>query len=96
MGDICRELRRYNYQGDGDEVAELVGTMHEAADEIERLTAEVSELKQTIATIMWLDEQANDDRYSDEFIGQRYRAVVSTELVRQVLAEVIVSSRQKP
>ena len=41
-----------------------------------RLSAEVSELKQTIATLMWLEEQAQDGRYSDEFIGKRYRAAM--------------------
>ena len=38
MSDLQR-LRRYSYQGEGDEIAELVNDIHWAADEIERLTA---------------------------------------------------------
>jgi len=38
MSDLQR-LRRYSYQGEGDEIAELVGDIHWAADEIERLEA---------------------------------------------------------
>ena len=42
MSDLIESLRRYSYQqGTDDEqgqlIAELVGNMHEAADEIERL-----------------------------------------------------------
>ena len=44
MTDLVKRLRRYSYQGGtGDEqgqlIGELVGDMHEAADEIERLRA---------------------------------------------------------
>ena len=38
---------------------------HEAADEIERLTTEVSELKGTISILTQLNEQKTDDRYDD-------------------------------
>ena len=41
MSDLQR-LRRYSYQGEGDEIAELVNDLHWAADEIERLIADLS------------------------------------------------------
>ena len=37
MSNLIKELRSYHYEGEGDEIAELVNTMYEAADEIERL-----------------------------------------------------------
>jgi hypothetical protein len=45
MSDLHR-LRRYSYKGEGDEIAELIGDIHWAADEIERLTDDVAALGQ--------------------------------------------------
>jgi chromosome segregation ATPase len=47
MSDLQR-LRRYSYQGEGDEIAELVNDIHWAADEIERLELVVSMQGETL------------------------------------------------
>jgi hypothetical protein len=39
-----QRLRRYKYDGEGDELSELVADIHWAADRIELLEAEVKEL----------------------------------------------------
>jgi len=68
--------------------------LRRAHDEVDRLTAEVSELKQTIATLMWLEEQAQDGRYSDEFIGKRYRAAMWEHGEDGYMSRVPVSGRE--
>ena len=58
MSDLHR-LRRYGYRGEGDDIlTELVGDIHWAADEIDRLTAENKRLREDLAAaeatwIMW-------------------------------------------
>jgi len=56
MSDLIKRLRQV-WSNDN--------CTHEAADEIERLTTEVSELKGTISILTQLNEQKTDDRYDD-------------------------------
>jgi hypothetical protein len=77
MSDLIERLRRYSYQqGTDDEqgqwIAELVGDMHEAADEIERL----HNTHQEALIAVW---RALDILQNDKFATRAYNAATCLE-----------------
>jgi cell division septum initiation protein DivIVA len=76
MSDLNERLRRYSYRGDKDDevgqlIHELIEDIHEAADEIERLTARNEELEAKLLE----EKDANDHWYNEgKRIGKRAAA----------------------